>query len=72
LIALTTDGLKTTKWGTFVHDEETSTTIRGRVFCAGDVVTGTATVVLAMEAGQIAAKAIHRMIIKKDLNQKID
>ncbi|NHJ03124.1 MAG: NADPH-dependent glutamate synthase [Candidatus Heimdallarchaeota archaeon] len=68
LIARTTAGLETTKWGTFVHDPETGATSRERIFCGGDVATGAATVILAMEAGRKSAKAIHEMICKKDLN----
>ncbi len=67
LIAQTTSGLETTKWGTFVHNVETGATTRDRIFCGGDVATGAATVILAMEAGRKAAKAIHEMILEKDL-----
>jgi glutamate synthase (NADPH/NADH) small chain len=67
LIAHTTSGLETTKWGTFVHDVVTGATTRNRIFCGGDVATGAATVILAMEAGRKAAKAIHEMILEKDL-----
>jgi glutamate synthase (NADPH/NADH) small chain len=72
LIMRTTDGLETTKWGTLVHDKETGLTSRDRIFCGGDVATGAATVILAMEAGRAAANAIHKMILKKDLNRDID
>ena len=67
LIANSTDGLETTKWGTFVHDPDTGATSRERIYCGGDVATGAATVILAMEAGRKAAKAIHEMILEKDL-----
>ncbi|MHA1974123.1 MAG: NADPH-dependent glutamate synthase [Candidatus Hodarchaeales archaeon] len=67
LIAKTTEGLETTRWGTFVHDPETGKTTRERIFTGGDVATGAATVILAMEAGRKAAKAIHEMICEKDL-----
>ena len=67
LIAQTTSGLDTTKWGTFVHDENTGATTRDRIFCGGDVATGAATVILAMEAGRKSAKAIHEMIVERDL-----
>ena len=70
LIAQTTSDLKTTRWGTIVHDENTGETTRKRVFCGGDVATGAATVILAMEAGRKAAKAIHEMILKEDLGFK--
>jgi glutamate synthase (NADPH/NADH) small chain len=69
LIAQTTPGLETTKWGTFVHNEDTGATSRERIYCGGDVATGASTVILAMEAGRKAAKAIHEMILEKDLNQ---
>ncbi len=72
LIMQTTDGLETTKWGTLIHDKETGSTSRERIFCGGDVATGAATVILAMEAGRAAAKAIHKMILKKDLNLDVD
>ncbi len=67
LIARTTPGLETTKWGTFVHEEETGKTTRERIFCGGDVATGAATVILAMAAGRKAAKAIHEMLLEEDL-----
>jgi glutamate synthase (NADPH/NADH) small chain len=69
LIAKTTEGLETTKWGTFVHDPENGKTTRDRIFTGGDVATGAATVILAMEAGRKAAKAIHEMIIEKDFKK---
>ena len=65
LIAQTTPGLESTKWGTLVHIEETGKTTREGVYTGGDVATGAATVILAMEAGRRAAKAIHEMILGK-------
>ncbi len=38
LIASTTDGLETTKWGTVVADEETGRTVKPRVWAGGDIV----------------------------------
>ncbi|MFX0152189.1 MAG: NADPH-dependent glutamate synthase [Candidatus Hodarchaeota archaeon] len=70
IIAQTTEGLETTRWGTFVHDKDTGKTTRDRIYCGGDVATGAATVILAMEAGRKAAKAIHEMILEKDLGIK--
>ncbi|MFX0066704.1 MAG: NADPH-dependent glutamate synthase [Candidatus Hermodarchaeota archaeon] len=70
IIAQTTEGLETTRWGTFVHDKETGKTTRDRIYCGGDVATGAATVILAMEAGRKAAKAIHEMILETDLGFK--
>ena len=45
-------------------------TTRDRLYTGGDVATGAATVILAMEAGRTAAKAIHEMILEKDLGIK--
>jgi glutamate synthase (NADPH/NADH) small chain len=52
-----TDNLNFNKWGCIEVDENLATSIPG-VFAGGDVVTGAATVIKAMEAGQIAAKSI--------------
>lgn len=57
LIAATTPGLETNRWGCVVADEHGATTREG-VFAGGDVVTGAATVILAMGAGRKAAAAI--------------
>ncbi|MCD8073325.1 MAG: NADPH-dependent glutamate synthase [Alistipes sp.] len=57
LIASTTPGLETNRWGCVVADEMGETTRKG-VFAGGDVVTGAATVILAMGAGRKAARAI--------------
>ena len=54
--------LKLTKRGTVVVDDDTlETTIPG-VFAGGDIVTGGATVILAMGAGRKAARAMHRLM----------
>ena len=63
LIKQTTQGLETNKWGCVVADEEGRTSREG-VFAGGDVVTGAATVILAMGAGRKAAKAIHEYLSK--------
>ncbi len=62
LIRLTTPGLSTDKWGGIVVDGPDGLTSREKVYAGGDVVTGSATVILAMGAGKDAAKAIDRMI----------
>ena len=61
LIQQTTEGLKTTSWGTIVADE-LGRTSRSGIFAGGDVVTGEATVIEAMGAGRRAADAIDRFI----------
>ncbi|MCR4440045.1 MAG: NADPH-dependent glutamate synthase [bacterium] len=62
LIAATTPGLEVGKNGNIVVDEETGKTSRERVWAGGDVVTGAATVILAMGAGRKAARSIHEYL----------
>ncbi len=64
LIPTTTKGLETNKWGCVVAGEDGATTREG-IFAGGDVVTGAATVILAMGAGRKAAKAIDEYIQPK-------
>ncbi|GAB4373342.1 MAG: NADPH-dependent glutamate synthase [Calditrichia bacterium] len=59
LIPATTAGLEVGKRGNIVADEETGKTSRERIWAGGDVVTGAATVILAMGAGRKAARSIH-------------
>jgi glutamate synthase (NADPH/NADH) small chain len=61
LITSTTDGLETNKRQCIVADENGVTSRKG-VFAGGDIVTGAATVILAMGAGRKAAKAIDNYI----------
>jgi len=58
LIRKTTEGLETNKKGCIIADETTGKTTKNKVYAGGDVVTGAATVILAMGAGKDAAKAI--------------
>jgi glutamate synthase (NADPH/NADH) small chain len=62
LIAASTPGLKEGKKGNIVADEETGKTSKERVWAGGDVVTGAATVILAMGAGRKAARSIHEYL----------
>ncbi len=64
LIAATTPGLETNRWGCVVADDH-GTTTRPGVFAGGDVVTGAATVILAMGAGRQAAAAIDEYLRNK-------
>ena len=64
LIRQTTEGLETQKWGGIIVQEETNETTRKNVYAGGDVVTGAATVILAMGAGKKAAKAIDESLSK--------
>ena len=65
IIAHTTPGLETTKRGNIAADEETGATSKPGVFAGGDIVTGAATVILAMGAGRKAAAAIDEYLQKK-------
>jgi len=65
IIASTTPGLETGRKGTIVADEETGKTSIENVYAGGDIVTGAATVILAMGAGKKAAAAIHRSLAGK-------
>ena len=62
LIAQTTEGLETTKWGTVVADETTGKAAKDRVWVGGDIVTGAATVISAMGAGKRVAAAIDEYL----------
>lgn len=50
------------KWNYLVVDEETGETSIPGVYAGGDIVTGAATVILAMGAGRRAAKAIAKQL----------
>ena len=63
LIPDTTPNLKTQRWGNIEADEETGRTSREGVFAGGDIVTGAATVILAMGAGKKAARAMHTYLM---------
>ena len=65
LILSTTEGLEGDKWGCIVADEETGKTSLEGVYAGGDVVTGAATVILAMGAGKKAAKAMDEYLKNK-------
>lgn len=62
LISGTTKGLETDKWGCLLAKDENGETTKKAVFAGGDVVTGAATVILAMEAGKKAAKGIDKFL----------
>ncbi len=62
LIAQTTPGLETTKWGTVVADETTGRTKKDKVWAGGDIVTGAATVISAMGAARRSARDIDEYL----------
>jgi len=59
LLTKSTPGLDLNKWGYIVADPKTGKTMKPRVWAGGDIVTGSATVILAMGAGRMASKSIH-------------
>jgi glutamate synthase (NADPH/NADH) small chain len=62
IVQSTTPGLNTNKWGYIQANETTQRTSRKGVFAGGDIVTGGATVILAMGAGRRAAKGIDEYL----------
>jgi glutamate synthase (NADPH) small chain len=68
LIPSCTPDLKVNKNGTiFVTDISAGKTSRDKVWAGGDVVTGAATVILAMGAGRAAARSIHEYLTGEKL-----
>ena len=67
IIQKTTPDMNYNKWGNIVADETTMKTSKVGVFAGGDIVTGGATVILAMGAGRKAASAINRYLLGEDL-----
>jgi glutamate synthase (NADPH/NADH) small chain len=64
LISQTTPEIETNKWGNIVADEDGRTSMEG-VFAGGDIVSGGATVILAMGAGRKSAVAINEYLKAK-------
>jgi glutamate synthase (NADPH/NADH) small chain len=66
IVQSTTPGLGTDKRGYIQASPETQRTSRKGVFAGGDIVTGSATVILAMGAGRRAAQSIHDYLTTGD------
>ena len=62
IVQSTTPGLGTNKRGYIQASGETQRTTRKGVFSGGDIVTGAATVILAMGSGRRAANSIHQYL----------
>jgi glutamate synthase (NADPH/NADH) small chain len=62
LIPQSTPGLEVAKHGNIVADAKTGRTSKKGVFAGGDIVTGAATVILAMGAGRLAANSIDEYL----------
>jgi glutamate synthase (NADPH/NADH) small chain len=65
LIEKTTKDLVVNKWGNIVVDEQTCATSIPGVYAGGDIVLGSATVILAMGQGRKAAKAMNEYLAQK-------
>ncbi len=66
LVPKTTKDLKINDRGNIIVDPETGATSKEGVFAGGDVVTGAATVIMAMGAGKLGAKSIHEYLTNKN------
>ena len=59
LLTNSTPNLNLNKWGNIIADPVTGKTSKKAVWAGGDIVTGAATVILAMGAGRAAANSMH-------------
>lgn len=59
LLTKSTQGLRLNRWGYIMAEPNTGKTSLKGVWAGGDIVTGAATVILAMGAGRTAADSIH-------------
>ncbi len=59
LLTNSTPNLNLNRWGNIEADEATGKTSKKAVWAGGDIVTGAATVILAMGAGRAAADSMH-------------
>ena len=66
LIKATTAGLDVNRHGGIIVEEATGKTTKDGVYAGGDAVTGAATVISAMGAGKVAAKAIDDYLKSKN------
>lgn len=62
LVQSSTPDIKTNNWGYILADDESLRTSKRGVFAGGDIVSGAATVILAMGAGRVAARSIHEYL----------
>jgi len=62
LLTKSTDGLNLNQWGYIEANEANGKTSKRGVWAGGDIVTGAATVILAMGAGRLAADSMHEYL----------
>jgi len=73
LIADSTPDIETNKWGIVQVNPATGQTSKDGVFAAGDVITGGATVILAMGQARTAAVGLHNWLIhRRGLNMPVE
>ncbi|MCG6892927.1 MAG: NADPH-dependent glutamate synthase [Desulfobacteraceae bacterium] len=63
LLTQSTSDLQLNKWGYIMTEPNTGKTFKRGVWAGGDIVTGAATVILAMGAGRKAADSIHEYLV---------
>jgi len=63
LLTNSTPDIALNRWGNIVADPENGKTSKKGVWAGGDIVTGAATVILAMGAGRAAATSMHDYLI---------
>jgi glutamate synthase (NADPH/NADH) small chain len=64
LLTSSTPDLKINKWGYIEADSKDGKTFKKGVWAGGDIVTGSATVILAMGAGRAAANSMHDYLMR--------
>ncbi|HEY4686733.1 MAG TPA: NADPH-dependent glutamate synthase [Candidatus Subteraquimicrobiales bacterium] len=69
LVPSTTSDLKLNKWG-YIEADDVGKTSLEKVYAGGDIVTGSATVILAMGAGRTAARVINKNLENKNPENK--
>jgi NADPH-dependent glutamate synthase beta subunit-like oxidoreductase len=78
LLTQATEGLEVDKRGCILTEEITQMTSIPGVFAGGDIVTGAATVILAMGAGKLAAHSIDcylrgvPMVVEEEAGEDVD
>ena len=63
VLTKSTEGLKLNRWGYILADPDTGKTSLKGVWAGGDIVTGSATVILAMGAGRQASDSIQKYLM---------
>ncbi len=62
IVQSSTPDMQTNKWGYIIADDKTMRTTKPAQFAGGDIVSGAATVILAMGSGRTAARSIQEFL----------